>query len=253
MSNIRFRPFRGKEDKILALDKRDGQIYFATDSGKMYLDIDNENRIPLGGNGASIFYAEAAEGDILQDAERDFYTIDNDLLTDKKSTPKVNDLIINKDGTFYRIDEVEVNNQKILYTCTKIAVSGNGTGSGTSSNYARGLLTASLVGEPSILNGDDCIFNISLLSATEDGIPVEERMNIEVLYTVVGETTPYATDLISDVSHGVTGFRYNASKKLRYSTSTKVLFKVRPSSETNIFKLSGESAHTISTYNLNIK
>jgi hypothetical protein len=38
MDKISFRPIRGLESKIVSQDIRDGYVYFATDSGKIFVD-----------------------------------------------------------------------------------------------------------------------------------------------------------------------------------------------------------------------
>jgi hypothetical protein len=54
---IKFTPVRGAEKTILALPKTDGMVYFATDSGRIYIDTATENKKAIGGNGISLFYA----------------------------------------------------------------------------------------------------------------------------------------------------------------------------------------------------
>ena len=58
MSNISFRPVRGTESNIVNQPLHDGYVYFATDSGKIYLDT-NEDRYSLGANGAAVLYSNA--------------------------------------------------------------------------------------------------------------------------------------------------------------------------------------------------
>ena len=56
-TKVQFRPIRGTEQSILSNPAfRDGAVYYATDSGKLYLDDpDTKRRILMGGN-ASVFY-----------------------------------------------------------------------------------------------------------------------------------------------------------------------------------------------------
>ena len=58
MSKINFSPARGLEESVLSHRYTEGMIYFATDSGRIYLDADGENKIPLGGGGVSIIYGD---------------------------------------------------------------------------------------------------------------------------------------------------------------------------------------------------
>ena len=64
MSNIAFRPVRGKDSIIQSQSLCEGNIYFASDTGKIYLDTSTE-RVLMGGAGASIYYGIAMdfEGD----------------------------------------------------------------------------------------------------------------------------------------------------------------------------------------------
>lgn len=56
MSNIKFSPARGIEERLLAHEYTEGMMYFATDSGRIFLDSNGENKIPLGGGGVSTIY-----------------------------------------------------------------------------------------------------------------------------------------------------------------------------------------------------
>ena len=121
-NRTRFRPVRGEEASILSGDPVQGFVYFATDTGKIYLGGEDEF-ITMGGSGASLFYA--SEETVRQDLLTEHYFLRQESLDDSKATVKVNDLIINIDGCFYRVydfDETEIE-------CTRMAVSGSGTGS----------------------------------------------------------------------------------------------------------------------------
>lgn len=122
MAQAKFRPYRGTEEKIKTIPYSNGYVYFATDTGKIFLDY-NEERLTMGGNGASLFYATDPEVTIdLYDR----YYIDFSALDDPDASLKVDDLIINSDGSFYRILEVDTNNGYAI--CSRIAVSGTGGG-----------------------------------------------------------------------------------------------------------------------------
>ena len=45
MDNIQFIPVQGTEKKILNLERKNGYIYFATDTGKIYLDTETQEKI----------------------------------------------------------------------------------------------------------------------------------------------------------------------------------------------------------------
>ena len=72
MNNISFRPVRGTEKTISSLPITDGYIYFATDSGKIYLDKGTERILVGGGVGSVIFYGNAEEK-LVQNPDNLYY------------------------------------------------------------------------------------------------------------------------------------------------------------------------------------
>ena len=65
MSGPKFRPYRGVDSKNKEFPIQPGYVYFATDTGRIYLDYEDQ-RLTMGGNGASLYYAndESVEKDI---------------------------------------------------------------------------------------------------------------------------------------------------------------------------------------------
>ena len=120
-----FNPVRGTEASIENFKITEGFIYFATDSGKIYLDTDKE-RIIAGGSGAAVLYSNAEK--VIANTD-DTYTILFSYLDDQNALPKAEDLIINSDGRFFRINYYDANAG--LINCKLIAVSGTG-GDGSS-------------------------------------------------------------------------------------------------------------------------
>lgn len=125
MAAPKFRPYRGKDATIQGIPYSNGYVYFATDTGRIYLDYNGE-RLAMGGNGASLFYAN--DTDVQQDL-MDYYHIDKNTLIDETATIKLNDLIINSDGAFYRVVETDTGMDTLQ--CVRIAVSGTGGGGGS--------------------------------------------------------------------------------------------------------------------------
>lgn len=124
--NIPFIPFQGTETVIGKTDRVPGSIYFATDTGKIFLDT-QEDRIAVGGGGVAILYANDKE--ISKDLTDFSFVLSFDALTgDKKTAPKENDLIINADGRFFKVKSYNKDTKKIK--CSLIAVSGTGGGGG---------------------------------------------------------------------------------------------------------------------------
>lgn len=98
MSNkIPFTPIQGTESKISSIPRTQGNLYFSTDTKKIYLDTAYE-RLSMGGN-TGIFYGDVDFGN-FQGPEFEFI-IETDL--EGNNEPNVNDLIINTDGCFYKV------------------------------------------------------------------------------------------------------------------------------------------------------
>lgn len=125
MSNIKFRPIQGSDSQIQKIEYNDGYLYFALDTGKIYLDANNENKILMGGGGASLLYANDSSIDERPDGT---YILSIDTLEDS-SNLKENDLIINQaNGSFYKVQSINFSSNSIV--CTLIAISGTGGGGG---------------------------------------------------------------------------------------------------------------------------
>jgi hypothetical protein len=146
MAGPKFRPYRGTDDTIKGIPYSEGYVYFATDSGRIYLDYNNE-RLSMGGNGASVFYAN--DTDVMVNNLTDNYYIDLDTFTDPASSVKTDDLIINSDGSFYRVVYVDVDANRV--ECKRIAVSGtggSGGGPGGSGGGGGGSTTSNITLKP---------------------------------------------------------------------------------------------------------
>ena len=72
-----FRPVRGKEADILSKGYNEGYVYFATDTGNIFIDYKGSAKIPLGGRGAAVLYAR---GVAVQHQADDDYSLDNGSL-----------------------------------------------------------------------------------------------------------------------------------------------------------------------------
>ena len=120
-----FRPVYGEEQKINATGYNEGWVYFATDSGKIFLDAEGARTV-MGGSGASLFYAKATS---ITENPEGTYTLPYASLEDITNDPKENDLIINiPNGSFYKVIECDESNG---VECELIAISGNGSGGGS--------------------------------------------------------------------------------------------------------------------------
>jgi len=100
-NSIRFVPIRGTEEQINAYEKRNGQFYIATDTGKIFADISSEERIVLGNSGVALHYANTKPTQDSTATGVIVYLLDR-LMVEDEATLKKNDLILNKeDGCFY--------------------------------------------------------------------------------------------------------------------------------------------------------
>ena len=121
-STLPFTPVKTTDERVHQSDILNGCVYFATDTGKIYMDMDNE-RTTLGGSGAAVLYCTSSS--VLKDTEGN-YIISVNNLDDKGASPKEDDLIINSDGRFFRVNYFNKSSGDI--NCTLIAVSGTGGG-----------------------------------------------------------------------------------------------------------------------------
>jgi hypothetical protein len=108
---------------LIKLQNREaGSLYFSTDTGHIYLDTDTE-RITMGGSGAAVLYASAEN---VVEYTNDTYGISLNDLEDDSTLPKRGDLIINKDGRFFKVNAYSESTNEL--NCLLIAVSGSGGG-----------------------------------------------------------------------------------------------------------------------------
>lgn len=121
--NIAFTPIRGLEQDIRKIDYHEGYIYFAEDSGKIFLDSNNDRTV-MGGAGVSVFFAH--EDRVSTNIITDVHTLFLKNIEAKEIQP--DDLIINTtNGCFYRV--INIVDDKV--NCYQVAVSGSGGGGGT--------------------------------------------------------------------------------------------------------------------------
>lgn len=139
MSNIGtpFRPVRGKEAKILASPARDGYVYFALDTKKIFYGSET-GYIPMASN-SSFCYGRLTLGYVPEENEIDFvFGLEdiegNDPDVETYLVPDIDSLILNiPDGCFYRVvgyGENEYGDKTIQTKKLTIAGSGSGGGSG---------------------------------------------------------------------------------------------------------------------------
>ena len=169
-NSVKFIPVRGYDSKIQQADVKDGYVYFATDSGKIYVDSQGQRTI-MGSAGAAIYYGDA-EG-LTENEDTGYYAFPKDNVD---GAPKKDDLILNSDGGFYRVELIGTE----FYTCELLSISGTGGGPGPGgSTTTRPSITLTL-DNTNFINGQEAYFHIHAESALEaDGVtPVDTTLNV---------------------------------------------------------------------------
>ena len=131
---IKFWPFRGTYDQIMAQPYFDGKIYFAYDTNQIILDVKGSKHIMGGGGstGSGIIYANGSEEQIVEksiDPDDYNYTMLMDALENPAVEPPIDGLILNSDGRFFRV--LKVNSEERTIDVLLLAVSGSGEGGGS--------------------------------------------------------------------------------------------------------------------------
>lgn len=123
-----FLPYRGSDRQIQQFSPKPGAVFFAYDTNKIYFD-DSQGRHVMSGSGIKFIYG-MCDDDLLPDGEHDLlYPFPRAAIgpanKNEDETYQTEDIIINMDGTFYRIKQIT---DEYCY-CAKILVAGSG-GSG---------------------------------------------------------------------------------------------------------------------------
>ena len=168
-----FRPVRGTEEKINEFPITNGYIYFATDTGRIYMDKNGERIAVGGGKGASIYYSTATD---IQQNDETYYVLNKDMLDDPDVRYQIGDIIINSDGSFYRISLFPDNDPNEIW-CDRINAGGGG-GEGPSS-----LKKISVkIGAPAttnLINGQEFYIDVTATSAVDvDGEILDDKLQI---------------------------------------------------------------------------
>ena len=165
----------------------DGFVYFATDTGKIYMDYTDADgvdhaRVPFGGgsggsgSNSGIFFANK---ELTDDEKLDteiFFDMNIDI--EGNTYPEVDDLILNaSDGCFYRV--LSTNKVTAQVLGSRLTVAGNGSGSGGSDSLAEdiSLMIESL--PDTIINGKPQLLYFTATSALNNkGNPIDPTVKI---------------------------------------------------------------------------
>ena len=227
MADISFQPIRGREEDLLLLPYRDGALYFAIDSGKMYLDARGKEKIPVGGAGNSgIYYANRPVS--AADSAVDILTfeLDDESGVEGDKLPNVDDLILNTpDGCFYRV--VSVNYEAETVNATRLTVSGNGGGGAVVKKSID--LQVEKLASSSLINGKEQYVWFTASSAINlAGDPIDDTLNIEwrLEYTENGGASyiGYASGIF-EVNHNERT-RFEFGTKARQNSTSRLILTV---------------------------
>ena len=216
----RFRPVTGTEEAINNAQKNPGYVYFASDTGKIFVDLDNQHRIAMGGSGVAVLYGNATG---LEADEKGFYSLPFDCL-EEEVLSKEGDLILNNlDGGFYRVLEVDKEEQTML--CQRLSISGNGSGgggTGTGGINKKISINLESLETSNLINGQTCFITYTANSGIEDGDVMDARLTINwIISEVVGTSTiDYAQGVI-DVNQGGT-YQFEFGTKLSHNTKSRI-------------------------------
>jgi hypothetical protein len=128
--NLPFSPVAGPEKLVLAQEKKTGHFYVSTDTGKIYIDTDEKNKLPVGGQ-INLFYGTMELTSPPADGQVEFSFSADDIVDMAPegldaSRPGVDDLILNSDGCFYRVTEVYDSNDPLTFNTERLTLAGTG-------------------------------------------------------------------------------------------------------------------------------
>ena len=229
----RFVPVRGKEENISAraLGFNDGYLYFATDTGRIYLDYVDEDGVRVaramvgnssgGGGNSGIYYANktlSAEEKLETSIVFPIDSIEGD------EYPQKDDLIVNiPEGSFYRVTLPSPLTSSV--EATRLTIAGGGGGTSTLAE------DIDLIIEPlstvNLINGQSANVYFTATSAKNaKGNEIDSQLTITytLAYTEDGTNyTTYKTDRILVTSGERTAFDFGQYARL--SSSSRLTLK----------------------------
>jgi len=184
-----FQPVRGTEKAINNIIPRDNYIYFAYDTGNIYIDKAGA-RYPMGKSNG-IIYADGTDENIVNIVTLDGegtkdYEIFYSALEDSDVTVRIDNLILNSDGRFFRVKEIQ--NDKFIATLLSISSTGGGGGTGPIISYTDKAKLKKIDPDSNyLINGKAASINIYALSGRDsDGSILDEKLTI---YWTLSEKT----------------------------------------------------------------
>ena len=199
----RFVPVRGTEEKIAAavMGFNDGYLYFATDSGRIYLDYTDDEgnqiaRAVVGGSGqgnSGIYYANR---NLTNDEKLETEIIFRIDEIEGGVYPMRDDLIVNvPEGSFYRVTEPSPQTSSVI--AERLTISGGG--GGPISTLAEDIdLTLEPLDTVNLINGQSQLIYFTATSAKNNkGNEIDSRLTITYTLAYTEDNvnyTVYKTD-----------------------------------------------------------
>lgn len=258
-NSFKFQPIRGKQEDIFTQYEtlHEGFVYFAYDTGNIYLDK-NGHRYLMGGNSTGIVYGHGTDATIIKDDPEDehsfLYSMPFSILDEPSIVPHPDTLILNADGRFFRITEVDSNAKTIK--AMLLAVSGSGSGGGSIITYSdRAKLNKQDPESNYLINGKEASINIFAVSGKDyDGSVLDQKLTVywtlaekedTGLYTVYAQGN-FPIDASTEEAPIWEAFEYGT--KARHSTENLLTMYVKGSASTD----SREISYTFFTSDLQL-
>ena len=239
MSKIHFRPVQGLEEKIKNFPQTEGYFYVATDTGRIYLDTADENKLPIGSSGVQVIYGTDDNAEIEYDIDEN--PIDYLIEIGKLSTTNyhINDLILNSDGCFYRIIGTGLDeDREECVKCEKLTMGGGSDES--SEKKVLGSTSLTLNCTQDILNNEQASVTVLVKCRTIDNVPQAESVEGQITVSQQNKSGEgYEVIWQSDrvvFNHNVPQ-TFDLTEVLRDSTTHQITFDItnNPDPENNKF------------------
>ena len=242
---IKFWPIRGTYAQIMEQPYYDGKIYFAYDTNQIFLDVNGENKCPMGSSSSSgILYADA-DNDTLEkedpeDDADDKYFLSINALEEKSREKKifVDDLVLNADGKFFRVLAIDKTNEKLY--CQLLAVSGSGGGGGGTTYSNRSKIYKEDPESNYLINGRSSSIKVYAVSGRdpEDGSQLDTRLIVH--WTLAEKTSTGLWSIYSQNTFTITAStqeepiweEFEFGTKARHSTTNLLTMWVTGSAST---------------------
>ena len=250
MNDTIFRPIRGTEKSIKDCPQTDGAIYYAYDTGNIYMDKDDA-RILMGGgggkgtaNGASIYYGtynqEIKPNEKENEDDVDTYNYPLTSLEKEDAEPRIDDMILDESGSLYRIREMG----ETYFLCTLLPLSG--------SNGPAAIIRPDVyihpVDNPTIVNGNTCEISYTVKAYVTEQGPLTP--NVQVSWMLVDAVTKqaYYKEPVQNIPHGETR-TIELTHLLKPSMDTEIIITAKASNH----EMPHENSVTISSVEMKLQ